>query len=49
MSASARCDKGAKSPDAPNEPCCGITGIIRSLMKNFSCSTNSSVAPECLQ
>ena len=28
ISASAICDKGAKSPDAPKEPMRGTTGII---------------------
>ena len=46
INANAKCDNGAKSPDAPREPCCGIIGIIRSFIKNCNCLTNSKVAPE---
>ena len=41
-----KCDKGAKSPDAPTDPFSGTTGIISFSTINKIRSTTSKVTPE---
>gem|GEM_PF-5389476 len=40
------CDKGAKSPEAPTEPCAGITGTTPRANMPSSSSTKSHLTPD---
>ena len=39
------CESGARSPEAPSEPFCGITGVTPRLSISTSFSTTTSLTP----
>ena len=41
-----KCAKGAKSPDAPKDPCSYITGIIDLLKREIKKLTKLNLTPE---
>ena len=42
----AKCASGAKSPEAPNDPCSNMTGRISLLKKSINLNTVSHCTPE---